>query len=275
MLHTESVQTLHGRITCMESMRLLSGNEMPVVGLGTWPLKGDQCKKVLKEALGLGYTHIDTAWIYDNHREIGEYLQDTQVSRGDLFITSKIGKDYVSYDDTMVQIDEILTDLQMDYVDLLLIHWPSDSVPMEETFRAFNEIHAAGKALSVGVSNFSVDQMEQANALSNAPVCVNQIKYHPSHEQREVLHWCQQRDTIVTAYSPLGKDRILDDPILGEIAGNHEKTAAHVCLKWLRQLGMIVIPKASSREHLEANLEVFDWNLSEEEMSRISAMYDA
>ena len=258
----------------MESLRLLSGQEMPVVGLGTWPLKGVQCKQVLREALGLGYTHIDTAWIYENHKEIGEYLQEADVPRGDLFITSKIGKDYLSYDNTMAQIDEILTDLRVDHIDLLLIHWPSDDVPMEETYRAFNKIHSAGKALSLGVSNFSVEQLKQAMALSNAPVCVNQIKYHPAHEQREVLDWCHQNYIVVTAYSPLGKDRILDDLLLTEIAQNHGKTAAHICLKWLRQLGMIIIPKASSRSHLQANLDVFDWNLSESEMDRVNGMYE-
>jgi len=248
---------------------------MPSVGLGTWPLKGDACKQVLKDALEIGYTHIDTAWMYQNHKEIGEYLQASGVDRGSLFITSKISKDHLSYNDTMAQIDEILKDLRTDYVDLLLIHWPSDTVPMEETFRAFNEIHAAGKALSVGVSNFSVAQLKESSAVSKSPICVNQIKYHPSHEQRDVLDWCEKNKIVVTAYSPLGKEKILNDPLLLEIAANQNKSSAHICLKWLLQQGMIVIPKASSRDHLEANLDVFDWTLSEKEMDSISGMYSA
>ena len=253
----------------MESLTLLSGHAMPVVGLGTWPMRGNQCKRVIKQALELGYTHFDTAWIYQNQREIGEALREVGADRSKLFITSKVGRDYLQYDVAIEQAYENLEYLQMDYVDLLLVHWPNEAVPMEGTIRAFNEFFDAGKARSIGVSNFSVEQMERARSLSSAPISVNQIKYHPGYEQRDVLQWCLENDVVVTAYSPLGKKGILRDPVLLDIARIHDKTSAHVALKWLLQKGMIVIPKASSRGHLQENLDVFDWSLSESEMQSI------
>ena len=253
----------------MESLTLLSGDTMPVVGLGTWPMRGNQCKQVIKQALELGYTHFDTAWIYQNQREIGEALREAGADRSQLFITSKVGRDYLQYDVAIEQADDILEYLQMDYVDLLLVHWPNETVPMEGTIRAFNEVFDAGKARSIGVSNFSVEQMERARSLSTAPISVNQIKYHPGYEQRDVLQWCLENDVVVTAYSPLGKKDILRDPVLLDIARIYDKTSAHVALKWLLQKGMIVIPKASSRGHLQANLDIFDWSLSESEMASI------
>ena len=191
----------------MESLTLLSGDTMPVVGLGTWPMRGNQCKQVIRQALELGYTHFDTAWIYQNQREIGEALREAGADRSQLFITSKVGRDYLQYDVALKQADDILEYLQMDYVDLLLVHWPNETVPMAGTIRAFNEVFDAGKARSIGVSNFSVEQMERARSLSAAPISVNQIKYHPGYEQRDVLQWCLENDVVVTAYSPLGKKR--------------------------------------------------------------------
>ncbi len=256
----------------MESLPLLSGDTMPVVGHGTYPLKGEQCKQVIKKALELGYTHFDTAWIYGNQREIGEALREAGVDRSKLFITTKVGQDYLQYDVAINQAEENLQYLQMDYVDLLLVHWPPPDVPMEETIGAFNAIHDAGKARSIGVSNFSVEQMREAFSVSKAPISVNQIKYHPGYEQRDVLQWCLEHDVVVTAYSPLGKKNILEDPVLTTIARSHDRTSAHVALRWLIQKGMNVIPKASTDRHLRANLDVFDWTLSEDEMDSIDRM---
>ena len=258
----------------MESLTLLSGHTLPVVGLGTYPLKGEPCKQVIKQALELGYTHFDTAWIYGNQREIGEALREAGVDRSRLFVTTKVGKDYLHYDVAIKQADENLQSLQMDYVDLLLVHWPPDCVPMEEPIGAFNAILDAGKARSIGVSNFSVEQMKKACSISEAPISVNQIKYHPGYEQRDVLDWCLEHKVAVTAYSPLGKKNILQDPVLTNIARSHDKTSAHVALRWLLQKGMNVIPKASTEPHLRANLDVFNWTLSEDEMSAIDGMSD-
>ena len=256
----------------MENLTLSSGDEMPVVGLGTWNLQGEQCKRVVRRALDLGYTHFDTAWIYGNQREIGEAIREAGVDRSKLFLTTKVARDYLRYDVAIKQADENLHDLQMDYVDLLLVHWPTDSVPMVETISAFNAVSDSGRAKSIGVSNFSVDQMQQACSLSAAPISVNQIKFHPGYVQRDVLRWCLQHGVAVTAYSPLGEDTILSHRLLVRIARRHNKTSAHVALRWLVQKGMNVIPKASTEAHLRANLDVFDWALSQEEMNSIDRM---
>ncbi|MDA0746090.1 MAG: aldo/keto reductase [bacterium] len=258
----------------METLELLSGHSMPVVGLGTWPMKEDQCKQAVTSALALDYTHFDTAYMYKNQREIGEALREAGANREELFITSKIWHDHLKYEDALSQADEILQELNMDYVDLLLIHWPNDDVPMEDTFKALKEIHNAGKARSIGVSNFSVAQMKKAREVSGVPICANQIKYHPGHEQRDILTYCQEHNIIVTAYSPLAKQEIFGNPALTTVAQAHGKTPAQIALRWLLQKNIIVIPKASSREHLQENLDVFNWKLSTEDMDRIDQMAD-
>ena len=250
----------------MSNVKLLSGHEMPMLGLGTWDLRRRKCKKTLKKALDLGYNHIDTAWMYNNQREIGDTLRESGVDRSKLFITSKVWRTHLHYDGVLQQFDETINDLQTDYVDLFLIHWPDDSVPMTETFRALKHIFDQGKVRSIGVSNFNVDQMIEAEEVSEVPVSVNQIKYHMGSEQRDVLSWCLDHKIAVTAYTPLGRKNILKNSTLNEIAKSHGKKGAQVALRWLVQKEMIVIPKASSGGHLKENMDLFDWSLSSEEM---------
>ena len=256
----------------MENVNLRSGYEIPVVGLGTWDLRGRTCQRAVKEALALGYTHIDTAWYYENQRSIGEALRGVDVDRSALFITSKVWMSHLRYDDALKQCEENVRDLQTEYVDLMLIHWPNDSVPVKETLRAFQETVEAGLAKSIGVSNFSVDQMEEAVAVSDVPISVNQISYSPGSEQRDVLAWCREKDVVVTSYSPLAKRRILNDPMLAKIGSCLGRSVAQVALKWLIQKGMVVIPKSSSKNHLAENLDVMNWELGQEEMDQIDAM---
>ncbi len=255
----------------METIRLGSGHAIPVLGLGTWTLRNEQCKTVVKNALALGYNHIDTAWMYANQKEIGEALREVGAIRENLFITSKIWHTHLKYDQVHSQCDECLADLQTDYVDLLLVHHPGDgTVPMEETLSAFNEIHDAGKAKSIGISNFSIEQMDQARALSQAAISTNQVEYHVHSKQEDLLQHCQAHQIPLTAHRPLAVGKIVDDPVLRGIGGKHEKTAAQVALRWLLQKGLIVIPKASSDAHLRENLDLFDWELTSEEMETIN-----
>ena len=251
----------------MQNMKLVSGYEMPMLGLGTWDLRGTACKQAIKEALALGYTHIDTAWMYQNQRAIGDALQEARIDRSRLFITSKVWHTHLHYDGVLEICEETLRDLQTAYVDLFLIHWPNDAVPMAETFRALQRIFEEGKARNIGVSNFTVDHLKEAERVSEVAVSVNQIRYHVGTEKWDVLRWCQDHGIVVTAYSPLGKGRMLQDPVLTEVAERHGKTSAQVALRWLVQQGMVVIPKASSRAHLQENMDVFEWALSPEEIS--------
>ena len=256
----------------MQDIKLVSGQEMPALGLGTWELRGAACKRAVREALALGYTHIDTAWMYQNQREIGDALREAGADRSRLFITSKVWRTHLHYEGVLEQMGETLRDLRTGYVDLFLIHWPNEATPMAETFRGLQRVFEEGEAKGIGVSNFTVKHLEEARRISKVPISVNQIKYHPGAEQRDVLQWCRDHGVAVTAYSPLGKGRALRDSALAGIAKRHGKTPAQTALRWLIQKGMVVIPKASSRAHLEENMDVFGWALSPEEMGQIDGM---
>ena len=254
----------------MRNLRLADGTLMPQIGLGTWELRGDACKSSVKNAINLGYTHIDTAWLYQNQREIGQAIVESDINRSNLFITSKIWRTELSYNQVLTQCDEILSQLQMDYVDLLLIHWPSDeNIPLSETIEAFNYIQSQGKAISIGVSNFSNDLIDQAKTISKTPINVNQVPYHIRHQTPNLLNHCQESNVVVTAYCPLGRTQILKEPLLTKIAKRHNKSTAKVALLWLIQKNMIVIPKASSTKHLKDNLDLFGWELSEDEVKQL------
>lgn len=250
----------------MENVKLASGHEIPILGLGTWQLKGSQCERIIKVAIELGYTHIDTAWMYQNQTQIGNALRDINVEREDLFITSKIWHTHLKHDEVLSQFDVCINDLQMDYVDLLLIHWPSDSVPFEETFGAFKEIYDAGKVKSIGISNFSIEQVDKACDVSELPICTNQVEYHVRNNKEALRAHCETHNIPITAHRPLAVGNLAEDKELTEIGKRYGKTAAQVALRWLVQKGIITIPKSGSEPHLRENLGIFDWQLSDEEM---------
>ena len=161
------------------------------------------------------------------------------------------------------------SDLQMDYVDLLLIHWPNDDVPFEETFAAFQEIYDAGKVKSIGISNFSIAQVKQACEISDLPICTNQVEYHVRNNKEELRDYCQTRNIPITAHRPLAVGNLAEDTELTKIGNRHGKTAAQVALRWLIQKGIITIPKSGSEPHLRENLDIFEWQLTEAEMQTL------
>jgi diketogulonate reductase-like aldo/keto reductase len=256
----------------MKNVKLASGHEMPILGLGTWQLKGRQCQRIVKEAIALGYTHIDTAWMYQNQREIGKALRDIRIDRDDLFLTTKIWGTHLERDYVLSQFEECLNDLQMDYVDLLLIHHPNDSVPFAETFAAFHELYEAGKVKSIGISNFSIEQVEASREVSKLPICTNQVEYHVRRNRSELRDYCHARDIVMTAHRPLAVGNLAGDATLSEIGENHGKTAAQVALRWLIQQDIITIPKSGSVPHLRENLDVFAWQLTDAEMQTLDAL---
>jgi len=256
----------------VEIKRLASGQEVPVVGLGTWELTGSTCTKAVKIALDIGYRHIDTAYIYGNHAEISRAIKEGPVDRSELFITSKVWKNSLTREKVLAQTGEILRQLGTDYVDLLLVHWPTTDVPIEETISAFEEVAGEGAARSIGVSNFTVGDLEGALEVASLPIVNNQVKFNPQVRPVDVLEFCREKGISVTAYSPLARGEVIGQGgVLGEIAGNWEKTTAQVTLRWLIQKGLIVIPKASSRGHLEENLAVMGWELRPDEMKRLDS----
>ena len=242
---------------------------MPMLGLGTWRLKGKECEQVIKKAIELGYTHIDTAWMYENQQAVGKALRDIRVDRDELFVTTKIWHTHLTHADVLAQFDVCISDLQMDYVDLLLIHWPSDTVPFEETFAAFQEIYDAGKVKSIGISNFSIAQVKRACEISDLPICTNQVEYHVRNNKEELREYCETHNIPITAHRPLAVGNLAEDAELTEIGNRHGKTAAQVALRWLVQKGIITIPKSGSEPHLRENLDIFDWQLTEAEMQTL------
>ena len=254
----------------IDSISLISGHPMPLLGLGTWQLRGQACKKAVQMAYELGYRHFDTAWLYQNQREIGEILRELRVDRSDIFLTSKIWRDSLTASLVKSQFQLCLDHLQMDYVDLLLIHWPSPEVPLTETLNAFMELHQQGRVKSIGVSNFDIDLIEEARAI--APISVNQVECHIGHHSPELQAYCQQHQVAITAYCPLAKQSILSHPTVLSVAEQQQRTAAQVALRWLVQKKIIVIPKASSHSHLKDNLDIFDWQLDDAQMNLLNSV---
>lgn len=253
-----------------KSLRLKSGHPMPVLGLGTWMLSGKRCEEVVRKALELGYTHIDTAEFYDNEEEIGRAIDGFE--RSELFITSKVWRTNLRLKDTITACEKTLKRLGTSYVDLYLIHWPNDGIPIAETMKAMKELVDRGMVRSVGISNFDTGRTREAIEASEIPVNVNQVEFHPHLYQKELLEFCKKNGVILTAYCPLARGDVLSDRTITEIAGRCGKTPAQVSLKWLVQHGAVVIPKSSSVEHLRDNMGIFGWQLSEGDMRRIDSI---
>ena len=248
--------------------RTIQGTTIPALGLGTWQLAGDACTESVEHALDLGYRHLDTAQAYGNEREVGQGLRNAPVDRDDVFLTTKVWFDNLAPRALRSHTEDSLRRLDTEYVDLLLIHWPSDDVPLERSLDAMMELRNEGKVREIGVSNFTPSLVRRA--LDHAPILCNQVEYHPFLDQDALLELAEARDLLLTAYSPLAKNRVSDDATLRAIAEAHGKTPPQVTLRWLLQQDPVAaIPKAASAEHRAANLDVFDFELSEEEMDRI------
>jgi diketogulonate reductase-like aldo/keto reductase len=252
------------------SLTLKNGVKMPVLGLGTWQLEGKECVEAVQAALRLGYTHIDTAEMYGNQREIGVAIRGHDRKR--LFITSKVWYTHLRKKDVIAACTQTLKELGTPYLDLYLIHWPNSAVPLRETFEALKELYDDGKVRAVGVSNFTVRHVEEALKASKVDICVNQVEFHPLLYQQELLGFCDKHHIRLTAYSPLGRGAVLKDATVAEIAAKHGKTAAQVALRWLYEKGAIVIPKGSSEEHLRENMAIFDFELTKEEAERLDSL---
>lgn len=255
----------------MEFVDLAGGGRMPVLGLGTWQLRGSTCAETVLAALRLGYRHLDTAEMYGNEAEVGEAIARSGVDRDQLFVTTKIWSDHLHAADVRKAALASLKRLRMAQVDLLLIHWPNQSVPLAETLGAMAGLQAQGHARAIGVSNFPPDLLAKAIAASPVPLACDQVRFHVGHGQAALLEAARAQGIAVTAYSPLGKGGLTDHALLAEIAKRHGRTTAQVALRWLiEQDGVAAIPKASSLEHLRANLAIFDFALTEEDRRRLA-----
>lgn len=237
--------------------------EIPKIGLGTWQAKGDECKNAVLHALDVGYRHIDTAAMYGNHKEVGEALAETDVPRDSIWVTSKIWMDDLSYSGTKEQVRQMLSELQLDYLDLVLIHWPNSSFDMKDTFKALSELVDDGVIRHIGVSNFTIDHIKEAMQVSDKPIFMNQVEYHVYLQQTELRDFCFDNDIKMTAYCPLAQGDIFKDDMIIEEAMKARVTPAQLVLRYLLDEGLIVIPKSTNDKRIEENFDL-DFVISEE-----------
>ncbi len=245
-------------------------NSIPVLGLGTWKLTGSNCIEAVKTALKLGYRHIDTANIYGNQIGIGRAIKG--FPRKELYIVSKAWTSDLEYSNVLKSCQRALKELNTDYLDLFLIHWPSSDTPIEETLKGFKKLYDEGKIKNFGVSNFDINELKEAMEKTEIPIANNQIEFHPYWYRKELLEFCKKNKISVTAYSPLGRKILLDEPVIKEISEKYGKTPAQILLRWALQKGTIIIPKASSEGHLKENMDVFDWKISEKDVGQIDSL---
>jgi 2,5-diketo-D-gluconate reductase B len=244
---------------------------IPRIGFGTWRLSGSDCEDGVADALAAGYRHIDTAAMYDNEEQVGRGLRASGVDRSEVWLTTKVWTDAMEPEPLRASLERSLRRLQLEHVELLLLHWPNPDVPLERSLTAMTELRDEGKTREIGVSNFPSAMFVEA--LDLAPVIVNQVEYHPFLSADAVLEVCRQRDVGLTAYRPLAKGKVGEEPVIREVAQAHGKTPAQVALRWLiEQPRVSAVPKASTPERRRENLDVFDFELTDDERARIDAL---
>lgn len=244
---------------------------IPVIGLGTWEMAGSDCVDSISKALNLGYRHIDTAQIYGNEKEVGKGISQSGIDREEIFLTTKVATGNLTAARIKRSISDSLERLGTGYVDLFLIHWPTEAMILEDCLDAMFELKEQNLIKYVGVSNFEPELFKKAIRIG--PVVTNQVKFTPFNEEFENLRIANSQNKIITAYSPLGRGGIVNDKNLTSIGSKYGKTASQVILRWLIQLGNVsVIPKARSEKHLKENIDIFDFELFPEDDEAIRQM---
>ncbi len=250
----------------------VKGAHIPMLGLGTWTLRGRDCVRLVEQAIRLGYRHIDTAQMYGNEREVGEGVRASGIRREEVFVVTKVQPENLAPRLLMRSVKESVGALRLGEIDLLLLHWPNKGVPLKETIDALVETKRAGLVRHIGVSNYTVALIEEASRLSGDRLVCNQIEMHPFLDQSKVIAACRRHDMAVVAYSPIAKGDARNDAVLARIGEAHGKTAAQVSLRYLIQQGIAAIPRTSKVERLAENLAIFDFELSPEDMLAIAAL---
>lgn len=258
-----------GDVTAAGRVRVLAdGSELPLLGLGVWQVPdGPECVDAVRWALELGYRHIDTAQAYGNERSVGQGLRESGVPREDVFVTTKF---YPGSDDPVAELEQSLRRLELDSVDLYIIHWPAGGPTW--AWPGMERCRERGLARSIGVSNFAVDQLEALLAAAQVPPAVNQVQFNPYVYRRALLDACEQSGIVLEAYSPLGTGSHLADGTVGEIARRHDRTPAQVLLRWCLERDVPVIPKSTHRDRIAENGQVFDFSLSDEDLAELDAL---
>lgn len=261
---------------------LTNGLEIPAIGFGTWQLANDsEAYEAVSHALKVGYRHIDTAEVYKNETSVGQAIKDSPVDREDIFLTTKVWNDKTTYDETMAGVQASLERLQTDYVDLLLIHWPNpepirDTIGFEkrnqEVWRAMEDLYREGKAKAIGISNFMPHHLEALLKTAEVKPMVNQILLAPGTLQEPAVKASQDNDMILEAYSPLGSGDIFKNEQMKSIAKENNRSVAQIALRWSLQKGFLPLPRSSNPKNIEENLQIFDFELSDEAVAKIDQL---
>lgn len=262
-----------------KTFTLSNGYDMPGVGFGTWKSKdGEDAYNSIIEAFKAGYRHVDTAAMYRNEASVGKAVRECGLKREDIFVTSKVWNKNRGYEKTMAAFEKTLATMELDYLDLYLIHWPAIPLQFEDwdqinldTWRALTDLYKAGKIKAIGVANFYPKHLESLMK-TEVPPMVNQIEYHPGYTQDDVVKYCQENGIVVQGWSPLGNGAVLGSEFLAEIAAKYNKSVAQICIRYAVQNGIVPLPKSVTPSRIAANLDVYDFEISEEDMKAIAAM---
>jgi len=251
---------------------LADGNKIPQVGLGLWKVK-DQAEfnRSVEAAIAAGYRHFDTAQAYGNEHFLGEALQKSNLKREDVWITTKIAVPHFGHDHALKTFEDSLQNLRTDYVDLLLLHFPV-SLVRQKTWRALEELQAAGKVKSIGVSNYTIKHLEEMAGYAQKMPVINQVELHVFLQQPELAQYCKEHNIALEAYSPLAHAKDMDEPVISKIAEKHGKTYAQVMLRWCIERGFIVLPKSVTPERVQANADIFDFQLDDDDLRQLAKL---
>ena len=256
----------------MEYVTLSNGVKMPKLGYGVYQVTKDECERCVSDALKVGYRHIDTAQSYFNEEEVGNAIKKSGIPREELFITTKVWIEHYGYEECRKSVIESMRKLQLDYIDLVLLHQPF--ADYYGAWRALEEMYAEGKLRAIGVSNFNPDRLVDICSFSRIKPMVNQVETHPHNQQKAAHEWMNKYGVVHEAWAPFGEGRggLFTDPVLEKIAAKYGKTTAQVMLRWHIQRGIAVIPKSTHIERMKENFDVFGFTLSDEDMQAIAAL---
>jgi 2,5-diketo-D-gluconate reductase A len=260
-------------MTNQSKLTLNDGRTMPQLGLGVWQVPNVQTPHVVQHAYRAGYRLVDTAAVYGNEEGVGQAIATAGLARDELFITTKLANPNHGFDETLRAFDESLGRLGLDYVDLYLIHWPRPSVNRYlDTWRAFIRLKEEGRARSIGVSNFTIPTLERIIGETGVVPALNQIELHPRFQQKDMRAFHAEHGIVTQSWSPLGRGRVTDDPTMAGLAAKYRKTWAQIVIRWHLDSGLSVIPRSVSPERIRQNIDVFDFQLSPEDMARIGEL---